>query len=262
MAKVGVAAVERALTVLDAFTELDHSLTLTELSQRTRLYKSTILRLSESLTKFGYLYRLDDGSFRLGPKPLQLGALYQRHFRTADVVPRSLRNLVEGLGESASFYIRDGERRVCLHRIDSPRSIRDTVHEGDTLPLTVGASGHVLLAFSGHPGERYDAIRERLFAASSGERDQETASIAAPVFSPNQRLNGALTLSGPRYRLEELSSEKVLPVLFKEARELTRAFGGNPEVFPGEAQPMNASGYPRLWPGTRAGAVAPRKAAR
>jgi len=261
MAKEGVAAVERALTVVDAFTERDHSLTLTELSRRTGFYKSTILRLSESLEKFGYLYRLDDGSFRLGPKPMLLGALYQRHFRTADVVPRALASLVKQLGESASFYIRDGDRRVCLHRIDSPRAIRDTVHEGDTLPLTVGASGHVLLAFSGQTGEKYDLIREKYFAASSGERDTETAAISAPVFSATQRLSGALTLSGPRYRIEQLTAEQVLPILFKEARDLTRVFGGNPEVFPAEAQSKGGTDYPRLWPQTR-GSTLTRKSAR
>lgn len=258
MAKEGVAAVERALAVVDAFTERDHSLTLTELSRRTGFYKSTILRLSESLEKFGYLYRLDDGSFRLGPKPLQLAALYQRHFRTVDVVPRSLRKLVDDLGESASFFIRDGDRRVCLHRIDSPRHIRDTVHEGDTLPLNAGAAGHVLLAFSAQPGDRYDAIRESFFAASSGERDRETAAVACPVFGANQRLMGAISVSGPRYRLEELPGEKVLPVLFREARELTRTFGGNPEVYP----QTSAGAYPKLWtPPGRSGSTS-RKAAR
>lgn len=257
MAKEGVAAVERALSVVDAFTEKDHSLTLTELSRRTGFYKSTILRLSESLEKFGYLYRLDDGSFRLGPKPLQLAALYQRHFRTVDVVPRALRKLVDDLGESASFFIRDGDRRVCLHRIDSPRHIRDTVHEGDTLPLNAGASGHVILAFSAQPGDKYDGIRESFFAASSGERDGETAAVAAPVFGANQRLMGALSVSGPRYRMEELPAEKILPPLLREARELTRTFGGNPEVFPPAA--ANAS-YPKLWSPGRSGS--PRKAAR
>jgi DNA-binding IclR family transcriptional regulator len=258
MAKEGVAAVERALAVVDAFTDRDHSLTLTELSRRTGFYKSTILRLSESLEKFGYLFRLDDGSFRLGPKPLLLAALYQRHFRTGDVVPRALRKLVEELGESASFFIRDGERRVCLHRVESRHAVRDTVHEGDTLPLTAGASGHVILAFSAQAGEKYDTIRENFFAASFGERDSETAAIACPVFGANQRLSGSVAISGPRYRIEELTAEKVLPVLFREARELTRTFGGNPDVFP-QADPKG--GYPRLWGPARASAPS-RKTAR
>jgi len=71
----GVAAVDRALTILDAFREADQSLTLTEISKRVGFYKSTTLRLAESLEKFGYLRRLEDGAFRLGPKPLFLGSL-------------------------------------------------------------------------------------------------------------------------------------------------------------------------------------------
>ena len=82
----GVAAVDRALTILDAFREADQSLTLTEISKRVGFYKSTTLRLAESLEKFGYLRRLEDGAFRLGPKPLFLGSLYQRHFRLAEFV--------------------------------------------------------------------------------------------------------------------------------------------------------------------------------
>src|SRR5258708_25933095 len=45
----GVAAVERALAILDAFGPEDPRLTLAELSQRTTFYKSTILRIAQSL---------------------------------------------------------------------------------------------------------------------------------------------------------------------------------------------------------------------
>src|SRR5256885_8835193 len=85
-AEGGVAAVERALSILEAFAEADDMLTLAELAKRTGLYKSTILRLSKSLESHGYLLRTADGNYRLGAKLLYLGSLYQRHFRTADVV--------------------------------------------------------------------------------------------------------------------------------------------------------------------------------
>ena len=71
----GVSAVERALSLLDAFNELDYALTLADLARRTGLYKSTILRLAESLQRMGYLKRLADGSFQLGAAPLRLGAI-------------------------------------------------------------------------------------------------------------------------------------------------------------------------------------------
>ena len=232
MSSDGVAAVDRALAILDVFTERDRSLTLTEISKRTGYYKSTTLRLAESLEKFNYLRRADDGSYRLGHKPLLLGALYQTHFRTGDHVPRILKNLVDQWNEGASFFINEGDKRVCLHRVDAQRAIRDSIREGDSLALGIGASGHVLLAFSGEAGEKYDQVRKQMFAASFGERDPETAAYSVPVFGPNQKLVGAISLSGPKYRFESLDKEAVIQSLFACAAELSEVFGGRAAWFP------------------------------
>ncbi len=223
-AEGGVASVERALSVLDALT--DDRVTLAELTKRTGIVKSTVLRLITSLARFGYVLRLEDGSYRLGPKAYQIGSLYQRHYRAADVVLPVLKRVVEELQESASFYIQDGDKRICLHRVNGSRAVRDLINEGDPLPVTLGASGHVLRAFSGAKGRKFDDIRKAMFAASFGERDPELAAMASPVFGVDGRLMGALSVSGPRYRLESLV-EHVVPVLFKHAKELTRTLGGD-----------------------------------
>jgi DNA-binding IclR family transcriptional regulator len=207
----GVAAVDRALSILDALT--DERVSLADISKRTGLYKSTVLRLIKSLEKAGYVLRTADGAYRLGSKVLSLGALYQRYFRTSDLVPPVLEKLAAELREGASFYVCEGDQRVCLHR--------------DRLSLTVGAAGHVLRAFGGDRGARLDEIRHQMFAASYGERDSETAAIAAPVFGPGNKLMGALSVSGPRYRLEATGEGKIVPVLFKYAKQLSATFGGN-----------------------------------
>jgi len=227
-AEVGVAAVERALSILEAFGETDDTLTLADFAKRTGLYKSTILRLSKSLENHGYLLRAAGGTYRLGSKLLYLGSLYQRHFRTADVVVPILRDMVQQAHEGASFYVRDEDKRVCLHRVDATRAVRDSVHEGDRLSLKVGAAGHVLCAFSNERGARYDEVRENMYAASFGERDPETAAVACAVFGLQQRLIGALSISGPRYRIEATGLKRLLPVLLKYGRELTRVLGGDP----------------------------------
>lgn len=222
----GVAAVDRALSILDAFAESDPRLSLAEIAKRTGLYKSTVLRLIKSLEKFGYLHRSDDGGYQLGSKTLFLGALYQRHFRTLDVVPPVLRHMVDKLNEGASLYVRDGDHRVCLHRVDSTHAVRYAVHEGDRLPLTMGASSHIIRAFTGASGARYDQIRQDMFSASYGERDPETAAVACPVFGMSQIFVGALAISGPKYRIESLGVERILPVLISHAIDLTRILGG------------------------------------
>lgn len=233
-AAVGVAAVVRALSILDAFHENDDALTLAELAKRTGLYKSTILRLSATLEGDGFLLRSADGNYRLGSKLLYLGSLYQRHFHIGDLVVPVLREVVQQLHEGASFYVRDADSRVCLHRVDGTRSVRDSVHEGNRLSLKAGAAGHILCAFSGDRGAHYDEIRARMYVASYGERDPETAAVACPVFGQHQKLLGALSISGPKYRIEAVGLERLLPVLLKYGRELTRVLGGDPRalVFP------------------------------
>ena len=228
----GVAAVDRALAILDAFTDQDQKLSLAELAKRTGLYKSTVIRLAKSLEKARYLHRAEDGAYHLGSKVLSLGAMYQKHFGTAEIVPQTLRQIVDELHEGSSFYVRDEAQRLCLHRVESPRAVRDTIHVGDRLPLTVGAAGHVILAFSGLTGDKYDEIRKSMYAASFGERDPETAAVACPVFGPGQKFIGALSVSGPRYRIEALGVQAILPVLFRHARSLTRTLGGDGEAFP------------------------------
>jgi DNA-binding IclR family transcriptional regulator len=222
-----VAAVDRALSVLAAFREGDTVLTLAEMAERTGMYKSTILRLSGSLESRGYLHRVDGSGYRLGPAPMRLASLYQRSFRLGDLVVPVLRGLVDRSGESASFYVREEMVRVCLHRVDSPLSIREHVREGDHLPLDRGAAGRVLLAFSGEPGEVYARVRRRYVTATFGERDRETAAVAAPVFRSGQELAGALSVSGPVYRFSSRIAARLATLVLDAAADLTEALGGD-----------------------------------
>jgi DNA-binding IclR family transcriptional regulator len=224
----GVASVDRAFQILDSFGAHDYSLTLAQLAERTGLHKSTILRLSDSLLRAGYLARIPDGSYQVGPKPLQLGAIFQRQFRTVEHVPAILRQIVADLNESASFYIPVGSGRVCLHRVDAPRMIRDAVKEGDWRPLENGAAGTVILAFRGSKKSGMDRVRNEFWASSFGnEVDPELAAVSVPTFGPGGALVGALSISGPRNRIEAVGTSAIVPVLLHYAKTLTAAFGGD-----------------------------------
>ena len=131
----GVAAVNRALSILDAFTEDASMLTLAQLSQRTGLYKSTILRLMQSLESYGYIHKLASGLYMLGPSPIRLAAIATKALHPAELVMPVLRELVQATSESASFYVRSGAMRLCSFRVDSPRAVRDHVQVGALLPV-------------------------------------------------------------------------------------------------------------------------------
>lgn len=233
MVSQGVAAVDRALTILRAFEgEGDpEPLTLAALARRTGLYKSTMLRLMVSLQAFGYIVQLPDGRYHLGPTPFRLGSVYQRGNRLYDHVMPVLRTLVAQGTESPSFHIRhDAKLRLCVLRIDSQHSTLDRVSAGALLPLDRGAAGTIILAFDGAHGEKYDRAREANWAVSYGERDPDCAGIASPVLGADDRLVGALSVSGPKSRFTDDNVRKMSAQVIEAARRITHSLGGKPPV--------------------------------
>ncbi|GGJ39494.1 IclR family transcriptional regulator [Neoroseomonas lacus] len=220
-----VEAVERAFALLEAFADGTKLLTLAELAARAGLYPSTALRLAGSLIRFGYLARGAGGGYRLGPTPFRLGGLYRAGYVLADQVRPALVRLVGLTGETGGFYVRDGDRRICLFREPSPRPIRLHIEEGAAMPLDRGASAHVLMAFSGGTLPVHDTVRAAGVAISIGQRDPEIAAVAAPVFGPAGRLVGALGVSGPVLRLGAAEAARIAPMVVAEAQAVSRLLG-------------------------------------
>ncbi|CAM3745925.1 Acetate operon repressor [Pseudomonas reidholzensis] len=227
----GVAAVDRAFAILAAFDASRPSLPLAELSRRTGLYKSTILRLMTSLERAGFVRRLADGQFAVGHEPLRLAQLYQGAFNLRDALMPILEALSQECAETSSFYVPEGASRVVLLRVEPKRSVRVSIHEGDRFPINAGASGKVLRAFGAAQEPSLQSVREQCWAASFGERDPDTAAISVPVFSAGNVLVGALTLSGPADRFNAEQIKRVRATVLQKASQATAALGGRTEIF-------------------------------
>jgi DNA-binding IclR family transcriptional regulator len=212
----GVAAVNRALSIVCCFGNDDKSLSLAELSQRTGLYKSTILRMVESLEQFNILARDPDNGYRLGIELVRLGALAKRVAGNKVDIDQILSELVALTGESATYYIRRGDYRLALFRVDSNKSLRDHIKPGDLLVLGKGAAGRVLADLRGFP-ERKDPFE---VIASLGERDPEIAAIAGPVFQDGAVV-GAISISGPRTRFTPEAVQRHTKVVREACRRLS-----------------------------------------
>jgi DNA-binding IclR family transcriptional regulator len=255
-----VEAVERALTVLNSFQADKPVMTLGEIAAATGFYKSTILRLTASLERLGYLVRDESGVFRLGPALVRLGSIYRAGFNLGEAIRPELRRLVTATGETASFYVREGQSRVCLFRHNSPHSARHHLDEGAALPMTAGASAHVLAAFSvaetvnaktssseasssktsssntsssRTPSSRIAgaktakaksakdvAVQARGHYISLGERDPHVASVAVPVFDLAGHFRGALAVSGLIGRFQDRARQVALAELAESADRL------------------------------------------
>lgn len=219
----GVASVDRALSLLTAFSLSNPTLTLSELAEHTDQYKSTVLRMLASLENACLVRRHVDGRFALGPMVARLSAVYARSFSIGEVVLPALQQLVDQTRESAAFHVQQGDQDLCLYRIDSPHTVRDHTRAGDMQPLARSIAGKVLQAYNDGAGRRGARIRQQHLLVADGDLVPELAAIVAPVFAADRSVSGVLVLTMPSRRLRESHA----PLVQATARQLTDKLGGS-----------------------------------
>jgi DNA-binding IclR family transcriptional regulator len=220
----GVAAVDRALAIVNAIASRSDPITLADLSRATGFYKSTLLRLIASLEKASLVIRRNDGRYALGSFAHQLGRSYEQAYRLTEVVLPVLQDLVDKGSESASFHVyHDAKSRVCLLRVDSHHSTLDRIRVGDLLPLDRGAAGRLITAWT---RDEQAAMNEDIVTISMGERDPNCAAVASPIFGSNNEFCGAISLSGPKERFTPAAVKKMTRMVQQAAIQATSALGG------------------------------------
>ncbi|MEL6645406.1 MAG: IclR family transcriptional regulator [Pseudomonadota bacterium] len=218
-------SVERAMSILMAFSTQTPRLTLADLARETGLHKSTILRLTNSMQIYGFLIRDADGTFTIGASIWRLGLIFRQDFNNGEQVRPILRKLVELTGETASFYVRAGQERVCLYRENSSNLMRFHLEEGMRMALNTGASGTVLRHFSGETVADLSVFTEKGTVTSAGAHNPSIASIATPVFDAGGNLRGALAVSGLINRFDETARAQAVPMLEDLASQLSQTIG-------------------------------------
>jgi DNA-binding IclR family transcriptional regulator len=220
-AEGGVAAVDRALSLLDVFTVENPEVGLIELAQHTQMYKSTVLRLLASLEHVGLVVRTGEGLYRLGPAIARMHHAYVSAFSLADIVMPVMRKLGKQTDESVAYYVPQGEKRVCLFRVHSSQPVRDHQNVGDILPLDRGAGGRILSAYLGARGAIYKQIRREQSVVVSGDRTPQLAGIGAPVFGADGKIEASLVCTMPSERMRR----DFEPLVKQAARDITALLG-------------------------------------
>ena len=227
-ASEGVAALERGLTLLTAFRQGDGALGLVELTERTDLVKSTIMRLAVSLERYGLLVRMPDGRYQLGSEVVRLNTIYEEGNDLERHVMPVLAKLAASTGETATFYVRQGDVRLCLFRVNSPSSLRLDVQPGTQRPMDASASAQLLKLFEQWPDQQPPLPPLPLYTV--GVTTPHVASMSVPIIGAGDRLVGALSLAGPDARLSEQSADRLALPLLKAGLNLCRVLGGQAEA--------------------------------
>ena len=202
-----IKVIDKAFHILNSFDETNKSVRLKELSQITSLNKSTILRICDSLIKHNFLVKNEiNGSYSLGPGTWKIGSIYNSNFKIGEETKYILNEICTLTGQSSGFWVKSRNKKVCLYRINSKSELNHYIIEGTTFPL-VSATGKILLAFSENKQKLLNKMKKNGYIFTIGERLDNIASVAIPIFDNKKLFKGALSVSG----WKQFFNSKTLP---------------------------------------------------
>lgn len=218
--------VDRALQLLLCFDGNHAYWRAAELTRHLGWDKSVTHRLLTTLTDRGFL-TLDPRThvYRLGIATYHLGQVAAHDNPLTPIVRSLAREMARACGESVLFTVREDDESHCLAAAEGPSPISYSTQVGRRLPGHVGAGSKALFAWTGEPEQHqlfagrplarftdttitdpdllwaeFAAIRERGYAVSDGELDQDVGAIAVPV-RRGPTVVGAFSAVGPQARV-------------------------------------------------------------
>jgi len=248
-------AINRLCDILNSFTGSQPVLTLTEISQRIDLPKSTTHRFLEALVSQGLLYSENGRGYHLGPQLIHWGMLAQASIDLRNLALPVLSTLMEATGETAILSVRFGSAGVWLEMIESRHPVRLAIRIGERLPLHAGASSKVLWAFLPQPEiesllqqvelvplekntitgpqamrAELAEIRQRGYATSFEETDRGAMGVAAPVYDHAGKLVAGIGIAAPVTRVSPEQVPEVARDVLAAGRELSARLGAPESV--------------------------------
>ncbi|AFA75729.1 putative transcriptional regulator, IclR family [Gordonia polyisoprenivorans VH2] len=216
-------SLSRALSILESFSEDRPEQTLRAIVSATGLPPATAHRYLAELVKWGGLDRTGRGTYTVGRRLWQLGALAPRERQLRDVALPVLEDLFETTHEVVHLVVLDDLRALYIEKLEPRARAGASVSSqvGYRLPLHATGPGKVLLAFGDsktreeilagelprmasqtitdpHTLQRALAeIRSTGFAISRNEMTEGNASAAAPVFDKSGRVVAAISVVVP-----------------------------------------------------------------
>ncbi|MEU6680533.1 IclR family transcriptional regulator [Streptomyces sp. NPDC046925] len=248
-APASVQSVDRAVSVLEILARLGEA-GVTEIADELGVHKSTAFRLLGVLENRGLVGQAKDrGKYFLGAGVLRLAGAAAVRLDISQEGGPVCRDLADELGETVNIAILDDDAAVNIMQARGPASVTAQNWLGRRTPLHATSSGKILLAHlpttlregliartlprltehtvTGTVALRGDleAVVEQGYAIAVEELEVGLAAVAAPVRAHDGKVIGALSASGPVYRLTDDRLTELAKRTVAAAVELSRRMG-------------------------------------
>ena len=233
-AEYHVRSVQRALAVLDCFSDENPYLGVSEIASMLDLHKSTVHALLVTMEDAGYISQnTDTGKYFMTYHLFRLGSIVSNNMSIKAIALPYMTALCKKTGESVALNIRHNNRRLVLAVVETPTPVRLFLREGQELLLHASAAGKILLAgmsqdaiqhlidrdglLSVTPNtitSRYELlaeiekVRAQGYALCNGEGYWEAGSVSVGVFDHQGNTIASISIYGPllHYHSDQLMS--------------------------------------------------------
>lgn len=286
-----IQVVSRAFDVLRCFEGHDSRLGNLEISNRCGLPRSTVSRLTHTLTRMGQLVYLPrDQKYRIGPSAVAMSASMMKGAQLRSMIRQRLQEVAEQLPGTVGFVVPDRFHLVYLQFARSAAALG--LHEGTGSRISMAstaAGAAYTAALSPEAGDAYIAemereapeaakilrprieanrqsLRERGYVVACGLWSPHINGLAVPIWSPQYQTFVVVTIGllSAMYDEQRLHAE-VAPVMVALGRSLGSLMeGAEGDVFTNRIsrkpvamavhnnnKPINAEGVNELEAGTR-----------
>ena len=235
MASNTLSSQKKSFRIIESLIELDGG-RISEIASHLGLPKSTVHSHLTTLCETGYVTKSGD-DYQVGLKFLWIGGYARKHMLGYNRCKETVKKIAQKTGERAQFTTEECGRQVTLFHDKGENAVQTDVFVGQRSFLHTTSSGKATLAnlpkerqkeiiSQGLPkrtehtltnpeqlSEELERVRQRGYAFNKGERVEKQYAVGVPVFGSNEALVGALSVSGPEYRMKGARMESELPEL-------------------------------------------------
>jgi DNA-binding IclR family transcriptional regulator len=222
------------------------ALGLNEITQRSKIPKSTVFRVLATLERLGYVLRDGNRAYCVSPALADLaGDQSQTEQLRRAALPWMVRLRNES-GETVNLGQLQFDKVVYLEVVPSEFALRLSERPGATVAPHASALGKAILAFS--PPDLVDGlaraqrltmftrntiteasmlleelrrVRDRGFAFDKGEISALATCVGAPILDENGRAIAAMSISGPTSRFNPRRDSPIVASLLRATHEIS-----------------------------------------
>ncbi|WP_046174550.1 IclR family transcriptional regulator [Domibacillus indicus] len=246
-----IQSVERALKILDLFDERDRELTITEISKRMNLHKSTVHSLLKTLQVQRYIKQdADTGKYSLGLKLFERGSMAAGHLDLRNVARKHLEKLSSTTNLTLHLVILDGQEGVYIDKVEGSGVTVVYSRVGRRVPLHTSAVGKSLVATKSdeelnrllegyqytRPTEKsirskeeflavIEQVRINGYSVDNEENEPGIFCMAVPIKDYSGKAIAAISMSMPSSKMNEETLQKYTEMLKECTAKISQELG-------------------------------------